>query len=431
MTFDVFDARATLLYAEAPGLDFEQLADRATDWCNATGLNEPFTALPAESDGASRCFVGNGVHIRITVHSQPLDPVSFALPLRSPLLKHKDFDFAHAIETHGAAIEITVGDGETPVPLDACESMANDAAANGAHPFAKLGALQMALQVLAQYLPPLMVEFGPSQSLLSPQEVAAVSDLPLPIPILIHPFPFSQKTPEGKIRPGMAAIHAQHLIGAELELEAIPADMPMENRISTLATLVKMKMEDSAALSHGDSLETDDGETVWIRYEEGSIEGGPPRIIVSFDTPAPAQAPAQRQKSFQDRVAHLKKSSRDGMQPDTSSTEALPDDAQVYQESEEELRARVQATISPNEGRSGGRQRMGSPVFLLVLAAVGVYVFLTQSEMQIETFASALSDPFAEAESQPQIVTSGTSNTADSPQTSDFGKTVSVNDQPY
>ena len=91
MTFDVFDAQASLLYVEAPDVDFEQFVEQAADWCAAGGLSESYTALPDVSSGASRCFVGNGFHIWITVTDQPIDAVAFALPLRSPLLKHKNF----------------------------------------------------------------------------------------------------------------------------------------------------------------------------------------------------------------------------------------------------------------------------------------------------------------------------------------------------
>ena len=429
MTFDVFDAQASLLYAEAPDLDFEQFVEQAADWCAAACLSESYAALPDVSSGASRCFVGNGFHIWITVAHEPIDAVAFALPLRSPLLKYKNFDFQDAIDTHHSVVQITVGDGETPALPNSSQPADDAAGTRSAQPFAKMSALQMTMQILAQAHPPLMADFGPSQLLLTPHDIAAVADQHLPVPILIHPFPFRQKTADGGMRRGMAAIHAQRLIGAELELEAIPAEMPIKARINTLSQLVKLKMEDIVSLSHGDSLETDEGQMVWIRHEEGSIENGPPRIVVSFNEPTPVQTAPQSQQSFHDRVAKLKNNSSTGTQNDMPAAEKLPEDAQVFQESEEELRARVQATISPDLGRTKSGRRFGSPVYLLMLAVVGGYFFLTNSEEQIETLAKAFGDPLSKDQSQPQRVAPSALNGAPAPQPGTFGKTVPATGQ--
>lgn len=390
MTFNVSHVQAALLYAGKPEVDFDRFEEQVAAWCNRQGEPDTFAVWPLGTSSETRCFVGNGVHIYLNIRPQPIDSENFALPLRSPMLRHKALDFQQAIAAHSAAIVISVGDGETPDADATPNATPTDASPQAGRPFAKVAALQMAMQVLVDLYPPLMVDFGPSQSLLSPAEVVAVADERLPVPILIHPFPFRIKRPDGEIRRGMAAIHAQHLIGAELELEGIPDHMHMADRIDTLTALIRLKMDDVISLSHGENLETDSGEAVWIRHEEGSIEDGPPRISVSFINPEESAVTqtTDARTSFKGRLSNLKP----GPKPATHERSAdAPDNAVIYSESSAELLERVQDTMAAAP-RSEDRKRTGSTVVLLLLTIAGGYLFVAQTNLDIAGIMATLTD---------------------------------------
>jgi hypothetical protein len=329
------------------------------------GLPGPYEVDPDKAQ--SLRMRGQGAQIDVSIQDQPLDDADFAVALRAPILKIKKFDFKAAVAEHRAAVVITVTSDEANAEQD------TDTPADA---FVKLTLLHLALQQSAAFASPLMVDFRPSQSLLSPEEFATVATLGLPVPILFHPFPVGNgKTASGKPRRGMAAIHAPMLIGAELELEAIPFDMKMPTRIAFLSDLVALKLDRHAALAHGDCLKAPDGRPVWVRHVEGATTNEPHRIIVSFDTQAPeirSTLQIRDQTSFQERVERLKARAQPGLDAGT------PTPQPVFQESEDDLRARVQETIVPTPPSTfvpGSLVRI--PLVLMATGALLVAVVLS------------------------------------------------------
>ena len=375
-----FDVQAALLYNDVPVVDFAEYLERFKESAQNHEIPGAFKVLPGASNETTLSIAGAGVHATLSLQDTPCDAEEFSLALRAPILRHKNFDFKSTIRDHQSAIVITVGDGETPLPFDARELMAQAGVVRASDPMLKMSVLHVLMQCMAETSRPMMVSFCPSQSLLCPQELEAVSDMALPLPILFHPFPFSNgKTEGGQPRIGMAAIHAPLLIGAELELENIPNDFPIATRINLLATLIQNKRSGNLPLEDGDGLQPDGAYNLTVRHEPGSTEGGPHRIVVTFDDHVP-QATAQDQKgqqAFQDRIARLKK--RDAHDGDLGAP-AMPT-GHGSAESPDDLRARVQETINPG---GHGNVRSGfltGPIKLVAIAAVvGLAFVLGPSE---------------------------------------------------
>lgn len=416
MTEEFFDVQAALLFDAAPQVDFPKLMTWFSARAQDQGVPAAFKVLSGASDETTLCFAGNDVHATVTVQKTPLDAASFALPLRSPMLKHKKFDFKAAIARHQGAIVITVGDGETLLPVDARKRMAEADVVRPADPMTKLTVLHMLMQGVAGMHRPSMVDFCPSQSLLCPQELAMVSMKGLPIPILFHPFPVSNgRDPEGNPRYGMAAIHAPRLIGTELELEAVPRNMPIATRINLLSALIEKKRDGSLPLNHGDQLQSDDGRHQWVRHEAGSQEDGPLRVIVSFDTAAPEQAPSEKvdaQATFQERIARLKARSVSGDPRGVGAGSAvLPEAGCPQLETEEELRERIQDTLNPNGGLPKRSPLAAGPFRLVaVVAVLGLFFVLgpTAEMSQMVTSQKRSITDLMETLSGAQVATTAT-----------------------
>lgn len=390
MTNEIFDVQAALLYEAVPELDTAQFMMWFSDWARDHGVPGPFMMLPGATIAGRLCFAGSGVHVTITGQDEPLEKDAFQLALRAPILKQKKFDFEGAIDSHTAAIVITVGDGETPMPPQARQLMAENGIVDAADPLLKLTILHLALQGINTMTRAKLIDFCPSQSLLTVPEVVATSHLSLPVPLLFHPFPVRNAPAEdGSPRKGLAAIHAPRLIGTELELEAIPADMPLQTRLGLLSSLISQKLDGAIDLAHGETVlleatpassAVDTAARLWIRHEEGSTDSGPVRVIASFDTevaPPEISVPADGHQSFQDRIARLKQRGP-GSEPHLGIGSSP--EPNVYAESEEDLRARVQDTIGgagPVGHETGGTRGFGLSKVLAIAAAAGCYLIFT------------------------------------------------------
>ncbi len=389
MAEEFFDVQAALLYDEMPAIDLGTFADWFIGLAQDYGLPGTYEVLAGATNETMLTLAGAGLHVTVTVQSTPCDPSEFALALRAPILRHKKFDFKAAIRAHQSAVVITVGDGETPLPVDVREKMAMAGVVQPSDPTLKLSVLHVLMQCMAMANRPTMVSFCPSQSLLCPQELAAVSGRALPYPILFHPFPFSNgKTDDGQPRIGMAAIHAARLIGAELELENIPTEMPVATRINLLATLIQNKRSGSLALADGDGLQPDGEHTLIVRHEPGSTEDGPHRIVATFVDP-PAQAGAsgdpKGHQDFQDRIARLKER---GVQTGEMTTPSVPLGGESA-ESPDDLRARVQETISPGGHGPVSSGFLSGPIKLVVIAAFLGFFFVLGPTDDVAEMASS------------------------------------------
>lgn len=387
MTSENFRVQAALLYDTKPQVDFQQFMMWFAEMAQSHGLPGPYMLLPGAGGLDCLCFAGDGLNVEISIQGQPLDKAAFALALRAPILRQKNFDFGAVVETHQAAIVITVSDGELPMSPEAQEMLTEGGAIDGVDPLAKLKVLHLALQGINTMTRAKMIDFCPSQMLLTVPELVAVSHMGLPVPLLYHPFPV-RNTPaeDGTTREGMAAIHAPRLIGTEIELEAIPTGMPLQTRLDLLSALIARKLDGTVLLKHGESVELTPlpkpwgGEghnntyRVWLRHEEGSEENGPVRVIASFDTRAPlpkTSVPTGGHQAFQDRIARLKSPET----PKTNDFDEVEAPPSLYSETEEELRERVQDAIGIGGGgvSTETRRGFGPSKLLLIGGAVGVY----------------------------------------------------------
>ncbi len=335
MSNTFFDVQSALLYNEAPQIDAKWLEERLCAQAERHGLPGPIAVLPGLTNAREFAFAGCGVHVMMAVHTQPLQQDAFALQLSAPIRKLKTCDFETIIKTHKQAIVINVGDGELPTPVETRHLMAEMGIGEPADPLIKLTVLHLVIQAIAELQAPLMTDFLPSQSLLSPEELAAVADMGLPVPILFHPYPVDGgKDASGALRLGMMAIHSEHLIGKVMELEAVPEGVDTATMINLMASLIMEHRKGTLPLEHGDVLQESEGLALYIRHEAPAKPGEALRLIASFDTPASGPAPVAEppapqpepaialqqpasdvapapasdpgQSAFQDRIAKLK-----------------------------------------------------------------------------------------------------------------------------
>ncbi|MEM1073439.1 MAG: hypothetical protein AAF665_07400 [Pseudomonadota bacterium] len=400
MAQDFFDVQAALLFNARPQVDEQVFRAWFVELARDHGLAGSFSVMPGVAGPGSIWIAGGGIHATISIQNKPLDPKAFELPLKSPILRHRKFDFKGAIAAHTAAIVIQVGDGELSMPAAQRQLMGDEGIVDAADPILKLQVLHLVAQGLTTMCRPTMIDFCPSQLLLTPPEMAMVSSMALPIPILFHPFPVGNGRDEmGVPRTGMAAIHAPMLIGAELELEAVPEDMSVAARIDLLASLITDHRAGNVSLEHGDVLELLGGREQWVRHEASGAADGHLRIIVSFDTQPSEQSAASKKKSmdghraFQDRIAKLKSKSAQAKIPLHAAVRpAAETEAGLSGETQEELRERIQDTISPGgTGTSGVASAGGSFKLLFAVLVIGLFVFLIPGEDMNDLISGQLS----------------------------------------
>jgi len=395
MTRDVSDVQAALLYDAVPQVDMQRFMAWFAELAQSHGLPGPYTRVPTTQEPESFAFAGHGVTVSIALNTQPLSKKAFALSLRAPILKQKTFDFKAAIENHTAGIVITVADGDILIPRHLRQDMAAKGALDAVDRLVKLKILHVALQAINSMTRAKVIDFCPSQSLLTVPELMAVSHMGLPVPLLFHPFPVRNAPhADGHPRRGMAAIHAPLLIGTELELEAIPHDLPLQASLGLLSELIMQKLDGQISLEDGETVvlnpslpgaRESDGAAfrLWIRHEDGATQDGPKRVIASFDTRASqpdTKAPTGGHQAFQDRIARLKQRGH-GSVSELGSDHTPASDGHIYKESADDLRERVQDTIGMTASgetetrRSGG---FGVSKFVAVAGAVGCYFIFTQ-----------------------------------------------------
>ncbi|MEE4187046.1 MAG: hypothetical protein V2I76_01180, partial [Roseobacter sp.] len=309
MAANFSDMQASLLYEVEPAIQFHALFEafcaRATD----LGLSGSFQILKDASDDRTLALSGTGLHALITLRTTPCDISDFEVALRAPILKFKPFDSKAAIAAHSAALVISVGDGEKPRPFHQREAL-RSAGVKPAELTHKLALLHVLMNCLVDHSPPTVINFSPTQLLLSPDEFQAVADTLLPLPILFHPYPIIDgKDANGMLRMGMVAIHAQHLIGAELALENAPQAVDVGSQISLLAKLIAQKRSGNLSLNDGELVEPAGKLVLRVRHAQSDAPDASHRIIARFEDGVPDKPNArgpQGQQAFQDRIARLK-----------------------------------------------------------------------------------------------------------------------------
>ncbi len=375
-----FDVQAALLYDQKPSVMFDIYFDCFSAWAKDKAIPGTFRLLKGATTDTTLAIAGAGVHAFVSVSDEPCDTEEFAIPLKAPILAHKSFDYRSAIGAHRASVVITVGDGETPIPADARETFAMAGVMRASDPLLKLAVLHVLMQSLISLCKPTMASFCPSRSLLSPQELEAVAEMPLPYPILFHPLPVSNgKDAHGHPSRGMIAVNAPHLVGFDLELENVPSSASVERQIDLLAKLISNKRREKLALGDGDFVRPDKMTALQIRHEKGATADAPRRVIARFvEADARPAEPGETtgQKAFQDRIAKLK--TRTASANAAFETPAAP---QMAGESEEDLRTRVRDTMDPTGGVSPRTGLMNGPVKLVVATALLLaFVFFGPSQ---------------------------------------------------
>lgn len=429
MAFTAFDVQTALLYPELPRVDLEGAIAFLDERLREEGLQGQFSRLNGLCGNGQLCLAGYGMHLTVTVHDEPLKPEAFEMALKAPILKTKKFDFHAAIAQHKAGIVITVGDGEVPMPADVRHTMQDAGVMEMADPEHKLMALHILLQAIAVQSPPLLIDFCPSQTLLTYQELACVNGFAFPVPILFHPFPFRKGTDEeGRPRQCIEAIHAQMLIGASLELEAIPYDMDLATIMNYLSTYIIEKRAGNMPLAHGDQLDSGDGRVQYVRHE--ATNDGGTKIIISFDTEAPegsvqpkASQQSEGQAAFNQRVARLKAKAPNAAEI-PQGVASIPDPTPqlgAYAEGADELRSRVRDTIGMGSESAARSSMMKGPMKLIgAFTLMGLmFAFLGETE----TTSSSLVTEKRSTSSLPQT---GLSTEANQQTTSAVAAGVSI-----
>lgn len=283
MKQDIFNVQAALLYAEAPVMDAAALTTAIHKRAAWTGVACALEILPCATGDQVLTLGGGGVHVTISLQNAPCPPEVFAAALQAPIRKVKSFDFEGAIAEHSAAIVITIGDGDKPLPQEARQMSGGMSEAD---PIQKLMVLQLVMQSLIEEATPLMVDFCPSHSLLSPVEFDAVADMALPVPILFHPLlevgGASQKD-QPLLR--MTAQQSQFLAEKELILDGAPADMNPGLMINILATLIIEHRSGGLEFEHGAVIDLGEGLAVQFIETKAEPEAPTGRIIARLTDP--------------------------------------------------------------------------------------------------------------------------------------------------
>ena len=362
MTNTMFDVQAAMLYARPQEFDFAELTTAIHKRAAMTGVRCELELLEGLTGKHILALGGGGVHVTISLRSDPCDARAFSLALQSPIRKMKSFDFEGTIASHTAAIVINIGDGDTPMPLDARKMMAEMAGMNGADPIEKLMMLQLVMQTIIEETPPLMIDFCPSQTLLSPVEYEAVADLALPVPILFHPLiEVGGTSAQDKPLLRMTALHSQFLTEQVLVLDGAPSDMNPGLMINILSTLIIENRAGNLTFDHDTVIDLGEGLAVQF-LEEAPNPGEPPRVIARLvDPDGPFETHPRPETNVPpiDQTAEVLEAAMDSLMREKA--ERAGDLASRPAETQPRL-------------RSGGSVRFALPVTMLV---VGGFVLLS------------------------------------------------------
>lgn len=363
MTYKMFDVQAALLYARAKTVDFAELTTAIHKRAAWTGVACELELLEGLTGAHILTLGGGGLHVTVSLRADPCDSAAFSMALKSPIRKMKSFDFEGTIASHEAAIVVNVGDGDTPMPVEAREMMADMAGMAGTDPIQKLMILQLVMQTLIELIPPLMVDFCPSQSLLSPVEFEAVKDMALPVPILFHPLlEVGGASQKDKPLLRMTALHSQLLVDKLLVLDGADANMNPGLMINIIATLIIEHRAGNLPFEHDDVVQLDDDLAVQF-IDDGSDDDAPMgRILIRLVNPA---GPFEAHPAPEHAVPPIEQT-------------AAALDATIDNMMKDSLPAAGSATAGSNRARSAYLPRMTLTIPAILLAVAG-YAAITQN----------------------------------------------------
>ncbi|WP_109463785.1 hypothetical protein [Albibacillus kandeliae] len=292
--------QANLIYASLPGLDFDRILLTLNGLLRRLGM--PSLALSPMSSDRFALFSNETLHASIALHEGPLGEAGFERALAAPMAEPADI--ATMLRDNRAHVQISVGDGPTPVafapptPVDIT---------------VRVEALQNLIKLVHAAAACKAAHVCSSDRFLMPEDISGFGTALAPA-MLVHPAPVGERTgPYGQSGSGMIAHQSRLLIGKTLVLEGIPTDVPNSMRLLLLDTLLNEHMRGRLTLEDGDRLTEVPGLTLYIRHDTAHEQ-----IIASFWSAPPATGSSVPERIF---LAHPGYGATQGSSDSTESEE--------------------------------------------------------------------------------------------------------------
>lgn len=252
---------ALLLPAPVP-VDAGRLRTRLSrDLANA-GLD--FTA---EETGEGWLFAADRLHVSVAVQARPLPPDRLSPALESALPLLVGEDWGALARSHAAAITIVAAPGPSPGQAADSETPLGSEALDTLRTAAHVAATELLRQTDA-----LAVLWDGSAQVFGPERFAAMADLAVPLPLILHPKPiFGRERSGGPTPIGFDLVGAKALIGHSVTMK--PAHAPFGWLVSRALAYVADARAMGRPIPPGDSFEVQPGERIAVaRSADGGVQ---------------------------------------------------------------------------------------------------------------------------------------------------------------
>jgi len=194
-------------------------------------------------------------HIMLTFADTPAPSSKYAAALHSPINTLNRFEYHHVAQNHNTHLTIEVGDGRAPLPPEARAIMQEFGSVSTCDPALKMKVLHWTAQFVAKHSGFLAMHFGPSDRLLSPEDLMAAGSEDLPETLLFHPVPTELSLDaQGRETYALSLKNAHHLPGPAIDLDGIPNSVSLATAVTLLTTLYRSNRAGKVALADGDVL---------------------------------------------------------------------------------------------------------------------------------------------------------------------------------
>lgn len=205
----------TALLLDGPSTaDLTGLADVLNEVLGPTGLS---FNIDAE---APHLLTAGSLHIVVEAMTTPLDAEKLARTLDSGFHDILHEDWAGWAQSHKAALLLTIGEGASP---DAPPNALSDGPMRELFD-QMLTVGHVATTRLCGELEPIAIWWGQSNQLFAPDRFLAMADMLFPLPVYLHPRPFSSGRTDGEMQViGYELDGAETIIGLGLKMNEAPA----------------------------------------------------------------------------------------------------------------------------------------------------------------------------------------------------------------
>jgi len=206
---------AALLYPAQPQVDFAAIAASVNAIMAPSGLSLEVASLkPGKGAKLKGDTPGGTITLTIALSPKPMPESRLATAMASDYGRLQGADWPTTCSQHRAFLAVV--------------AEARGKGSGGQQSFETLLALtQIAAEQLAMEALPLAVYWGQSNQLFSSERFMAMADVLFPLPLFIHPRPFSSgRMAEGTQCMGVRLDHAEQVLGRALVFREAPSRLP-------------------------------------------------------------------------------------------------------------------------------------------------------------------------------------------------------------